>query len=175
MTSQELVAAARAVFGKRLTAEQAGQLLEGTIPMHVKAGGIALREGERSKGLLLLVRGTVEILAETAKGESLAITTVTAPTVVGEMALVRDVPHATTVRAQTHCDFQLLPTARFESFLAADSLAAYKLVAAIAEVLARRLELMDRKVAELTDRKNASPPVEELAVFKQKLFSEWRF
>ena len=101
MASSELVAAARAVFGNRLTAEQAAQLLQGTVPIHVKAGDVVLQEGEKSKGLYLLVRGTADIVTEVTKGESLAITTVTAPTVVGEMALVRDVPHATTVRART--------------------------------------------------------------------------
>jgi len=34
---------------------------------------------------------------------------------------------------------------------------------------------MDDKVVELARRGDGSAPVEELATFKQKLFSEWNF
>jgi hypothetical protein len=34
---------------------------------------------------------------------------------------------------------------------------------------------MDDKVVELARRRDCPPPVEELAAFKQKLFSEWNF
>jgi hypothetical protein len=52
---------------------------------------------------------------------------------------------------------------------------AYKVVATIAEVLARRLWLMDEKVLDLAAQRERSDSVEELAAFRDKLFSEWTF
>jgi hypothetical protein len=53
-------------------------------------------------------------------------------------------------------------------------LAACKVIAILAEVLARRLHRMDEKVVEMS-HKSTSAHVEELAAFKQKLFTEWSF
>ncbi len=60
--------------------------------------------------------------------------------------------------------------------LDAERLAAYKLVAAIADVPARRVEMMDQKLLTLGSATAATPaPVEELAALRAKLFSEWSF
>src|SRR5216684_1054983 len=50
--------------------------------------------------------------------------------------------------------------------VASESLPAYKLIAAIAEVLAGRLTRLDQRVLELTALREAQAPVEELATFK---------
>lgn len=49
------------------------------------------------------------------------------------------------------------------------------LMATIAEVLARRRYRMDEKALELVERRDRAAPVEELAAFREKLFSEWSF
>jgi hypothetical protein len=53
-----------------------------------------------------------------------------------------------------------------------DSLAAYKVLAILAEVLARRLLRMDDKFVEIS-RRAASAHLDELRAFRDKLFTEW--
>jgi hypothetical protein len=66
------------------------------------------------------------------------------------------------VRAVTPCKFQLLTRSQFDRLLKSESLAAYKVVAALADVIARRLGRMDEKFVELAGRgESPLPPLEE--------------
>jgi CRP-like cAMP-binding protein len=101
------------------------------------------------------------------------LATIEAPTVVGEMSLVTERAHSSMMRTRTDCEFLLLAKSAFVRLLEEERLVAYKVLATIAEVLARRLHRMDEKVMELATRQ--APAVEDLDAFKQKLFSEWSF
>ncbi|MBI4636752.1 MAG: cyclic nucleotide-binding domain-containing protein [Candidatus Rokubacteria bacterium] len=175
MAAAELREVVRSVLCRGLTAEQADQLVRTTVPLETRAGTPVFREGDAPMGLLILVEGTVEIARRGPDGAERTIATIDAPTVLGEMSLVTDQPHSATVRARTDCRFHLLTKTQFHRLLGGESVAAYKLIATVAEVLARRLQRMDDKVLELLARREGAAPVEELAVFKQKLFSEWSF
>lgn len=141
----ELPDVLRSVLCKRLTPVEAAELAADMVPLETPAGRFVIREGEPSTGLLILLRGTAEIIKRTPDGGSRTIATVTAPTVLGEVGLVADEPRSASVRTITACDFQLLARADFRRLLEEESLAAYKLIATMAEVLARRLALLTRK------------------------------
>src|SRR5262249_5405500 len=99
---------------------------------------------------------------------------VEAPTVLGELSLLLlRGKYTATVRAQTNCELWVLPKTDFVQMLEKDNVAVYKLVATLAEVLARRLLAMDAKMMELARRSDHPAPVEELATFRQKLSWEW--
>jgi CRP-like cAMP-binding protein len=119
---------------------------------------------------MVLLEGTVEVL----KKGSEPLATIDAPTVLGEISLLTEGPHTATVRAKTACEFSLLTTTQFHRLLREESLAAYKVIAILAEVLARRLTRMDEKFVEVS-RQTPSAHVEELTAFKEKLFTEWSF
>ena len=106
--------------------------------------------------------------------DDVMISTVEGPTVVGEMSLITERPHSATVRARTVCAFQLLTRSQFDRLLKSESLAAYKLVATLADVIAGRLTRMDEKFAELARRSADAPYAEEVAAFRHKLFGEWK-
>ncbi len=175
MTSQELIQTVCTVLCKTLTSPQAKEILSATIPVTLPPTGLIIREGEEGNGLYLLLKGRAEILKQDLEGAAQQIATVEAPTVLGELGLVTDSRHSATVRALTECELRLLGKEKFRRLLQADNLAAHKLVCSIAEVLARRLLRMDEKFLELLNQREGSPPVEELARFKHKLFSEWSF
>ena len=175
MTAGQVRDTIRSVLCKGLTVEQGDQIVRALIPLKVNAGHNVLREGDNQSGLFLLMKGTVDILKQTHDGGTQSLGTVEAPTVLGEMSLLTERPHSATVVSVTDCDFFLLTTKQFERLIASESIAAYKLIATIAEVLAVRLTRLDQKVVELFAAREASSPVEELAEFKQKLFSEWSF
>jgi CRP-like cAMP-binding protein len=133
---------------------------------------VLYQEGEKAKGLFVLLGGGVEILRRQPDGSEQRIATVEAPTVVGEMSLITDRPHSATVRALSACDGRLLTRSQFERLLQADSVAAYKVVLILADVIARRLTKMDEKVLELT-RAGSATRLAEIAAYNQKLINEW--
>lgn len=175
MAAQDLVQTVCTVLCKTLTPSQAEEILAATQPRAVPAGNIVFREGEEGTGLLLLLKGSVEVIKQGPNGLTQQLATVDAPSVLGEMSLVSERRHSATVRATTDCEFRVLAREDFLRLLERDNLAAHKLIGAIAEVLARRLRRMNDLTLELLGRTDAPPPVEELARFKQKLFSEWSF
>ncbi|MBI2153443.1 MAG: cyclic nucleotide-binding domain-containing protein [Candidatus Rokubacteria bacterium] len=175
MAAQDLVQTVCTVLCKTLTPSQAEEILAATQPRAVPAGHIVFREGEEGTGLLLLLKGSVEVIKQGPNGLTQQLATVDAPSVLGEMSLVSERRHSATVRATTDCEFRVLAREDFLRLLERDNLAAHKLIGAIAEVLARRLRRMNDMAMELLGRSDAPPPLEELARFKQKLFSEWSF
>jgi len=145
----DLLTVVRSVLCPGLSPEEARLLVAATTPLRATKGSVVLREGEPGKGLLILVRGTVEVLKAAAGGASRVISTVRAPSVLGEIAFVTDLPHTATVRAQDECEIHLLTKAQFQQLVETESIAAHKLVVAIAQVLARRFHRMDQTLAEV--------------------------
>ena len=174
MTNSEAAKIVRTLLCRGLTNQQAEQIVNAMVPTTVPAGGAVFREEERAKGLFVLLEGTVEVVKEDG-GTAVVIASVEAPSVLGEMSLITDRTHSATVRARSSCEFRLLTRAQFDRLLQAESLAAYKVVATLADVIAWRLSRMDEKFVELSRRGEYPQPVEELATFKQKLFNEWNY
>jgi CRP-like cAMP-binding protein len=171
MTPSEASKIVRGVLCRGLSYEHTEQILKVMVPVKAEAGHVVCHEGERAQGLMILLEGTVEIAK---KGSTDVLATIDAPTVLGEISLLTEGPHSATVRCKTPCEFSLLTATQFHRLLREESLAAYKVIAILAEVLARRLDRMDEKFVEVS-RRGESAHVEELAAFKQKLFTEWSF
>lgn len=177
MPTGDLLTLIRTMLGTGLTYEEADQIAKATVPVKAEAGTLILSEGDGAEGLMLLATGTVEVLRTTRTGRMQTVATVEAPTVLGEMSLLLERNHTASVRAQTDCELHQLSKTQFSRLRQSESLAAYKLLATIAAVLAHRLQRMDDKVIEMSAASSApaAAPVEELTAFKQKLFSEWTF
>ena len=172
MTNSEAAKLVRTVLCRGMTFEQTEQILKAMVPVSVEAGAVLYQEGDKAKGLFVLLAGGVEILRRQPEGSDQRIATVDAPTVVGEMSLITDRPHSATVRALSACEGRLLTRSQFERLLQADSVAAYKVVLILADVIARRLTKMDEKVLELT-RAGSATRLAEIAAYNQKLINEW--
>src|SRR2546421_5770360 len=157
MTPSEASKVIRGVLCRGLSYEQTEQILKSMVPVKAESGLVVFKEGERPQGLMVLLDGTVEIFKDGTDE------------VLGEISLLTEGPHTASVRAQTACEFSLLTTTQFHRLLREESLAAYKVIATLAEVLARRLHRMDEKFVEVT-RRSASAHAEEL---KQRLFTDW--
>jgi len=137
-----------------LTAPQVEQLIQASVAQKVPAGQALINEGERVSGLMVLLQGKVEILKHGPDGLRQPLANLEAPTLVGEMSVITDRPASATAIALADCEFQLLTRAQFQRLIAADNIAAYRLVVIIAGVLAERLAKLDRKVLELTGHWN---------------------
>lgn len=177
MPTGDLLKLIRIMLGTGLTYEEADQIAKATVPVKAEAGTLIFSEGDGAEGLMLLAAGSVEVLRTTRTGRMQTVATMEAPTVLGEMSLLLERNHTASVRAQTDCELHQLSKTQFSRLRQSESLAAYKLLATIAAVLAHRLQRMDDKVIEMSAAASApaTAPVEELTAFKQKLFSEWTF
>jgi len=119
-------------------------------PRQVAAGGDLFREDEPGDGMYLVVAGEINVIKRGASGEH-SLARLGAGGVLGEMSLVTAEARSATGRALVDTQALYLPAARFRALLAADSLAAHKMVAAIAQVLARRLATMNGMVLQFAD------------------------
>jgi CRP/FNR family cyclic AMP-dependent transcriptional regulator len=115
----------------------------------VAAGEDLFLEGDPGDGLFLVISGEINVTKRAPGGEHL-LARLGPGGVLGEMSLVTADPRSATGRAFADTRVIHMPAARFRDLLAADSVAAHKIVAAIAEVLARRLATMNGVVLELS-------------------------
>ena len=115
----------------------------------VAAGKDLFREGDPGDGLFLVISGEIDVTKKAPGGEHL-LARLGPGGVLGEMSLVTADARSATGRARVDSRVLHMPAAGFRTLLAAESVAAHKVVAAVAEVLARRLASMNGLVLELT-------------------------
>jgi MFS family permease len=84
------------------------QLASGLRPRLVSAGEVVYTQGDTADGCFVIDRGSAEVL-----GDGHPIATVGPGDLVGEIALLRQVPRTATVRAVTAMDLRLLDADRF--------------------------------------------------------------
>ncbi len=84
------------------------QLAAGLRPRHVPAGEIVYRQGDAGDECFVIERGSAQVV-----GDGRQIATVGPGELVGEIALLRQVPRTATVRAVTEMDLRLLDADRF--------------------------------------------------------------
>ena len=84
------------------------QLAAGLRPRHVAAGEIVYRQGDAGDGCFIIESGNADVL-----GDGQPIASVGPGELVGEIALLRQVPRTATVRATTAMDVRLLDGDRF--------------------------------------------------------------
>src|SRR5262249_56189482 len=98
-----------------------------------------MNEGDRPSGLVFVLQGGAEIFKHGPDGQRQSLAKLEAPTLLGEMSLVTDRPSSATVVAVAECELQVLTRAQFQRLIAADSIAASKLVMTIPRPLAHPL------------------------------------
>ena len=116
---------------------------------NVAAGKDLFREGDPGDGLFLVISGEISVTKLAPGGEHL-LARLGPGGVLGEMSLVTADARSATGRALVDTRVLHMPAAGFRALLAAESVAAHKVVAAIADLLARRLATMNGVVLELT-------------------------
>ena len=120
----------------------------------IAAGRELFREGEAGDGLFLVISGEIDV-AKQSPGGARSLAQLGAGAILGEISLLTSEARSATGRALVDTRLLHLPTEKFRSLLAGGSTAALKMVAAIAEVLSRRLAHMNVKVIELAGKLEA--------------------
>ena len=139
---------------RNLSAAEVDALAAIAETREVGAGRELFREGEPGDGLFLLVSGEIDIVKQ-GPGGARSLAHLGAGAILGEISLLTSEARSATGRATVDTSALHLPAQAFRALLAEGSSAALKMVAAIAEVLSRRVAAMNVKVIELADKLEA--------------------
>ena len=115
------------------------------------SGGDLFREGDTGDGLYLVVSGDINVIKHGPDGEHL-LAKLGPGAVLGEMSLVTSEARSATGRARGEAVVLHLPLTEFRALLDSGSTAALKITRGIAEVLARRLAIMNSLVLGLSGK-----------------------
>ena len=151
MTTEHVAALKGMALCHALSATELEAVAAIVEPRQIAAGEDLFREGGPGDGLFLVVSGEINVIKRGAAGEH-SLARLGAGSVLGEMSLVTAEARSATGRALVDTLALFLPAARFRALLQADSIAAHKMVAAIAEVLARRLATMNGMALQLAEK-----------------------
>ena len=157
---------------KGLTEAEADQIISIAEEQAVAAAKSVFREGDAGDGVFVVLEGTVEVTKRDSQGKEQSIAKLSDGTVVGEMSLVSgDAARSASVTATSDAKLLKISSAKFQALLHKDNVAALKMVNNLAQVMSRRMLLMNEKVVELMEKGKKK---EELADF-QKVLANWAF
>ncbi|GAB4145740.1 MAG: hypothetical protein Tsb009_18030 [Planctomycetaceae bacterium] len=135
-----------------------------------------LVEGLSTRILWIILHGECEVVKSTGNGETRVLAHLAQGAVFGEMSFFQPAPHSASVCATTNVEVMKLSREKFELLREQAPLAAYKIAANTARVLAERLRRMDEWTREQFNGPNANEHQrEEWHEFRAKLYSEWEF
>lgn len=112
----------------------------------VPDGTVLCNEGELGDAVFILSAGRVEVMKRTAQGDLQPLAELTAPTVVGEMALLDRGPRSATVRVKGGAEVYRIACADFDVLRGQFNRAAYKVIHNLALVLCERLRDTNEKI-----------------------------
>lgn len=135
-------------------------------------GETIFKEGDEGDALYVILQGHVEILKSDRAGQEQSLAKIGDGSVIGEMSLIQGkAARSATARAITDARLLRVSADRFSQLLAKDNLGALKIVYNLAQVMSRRLLMMDEKLVDVLDKGKKK---EELAAF-QKILTNWSF
>jgi CRP/FNR family cyclic AMP-dependent transcriptional regulator len=155
-----------------LSEEEAASIIELAEEASCKKGDTLFKEGEEGDALYVVLEGSVQVLKKDRTGTNQELAKMGDGSVLGEMSLVAgSANRSATALALTDVKLVRVSSERFSKLLKANTVGALKVVHNLAQVLSRRLQLMDEKLVDLLDKGKRK---EELAEF-QRILSNWSF
>jgi CRP-like cAMP-binding protein len=136
-------------------------------------------ELDEPTSLYLVAEGEVDIVQRRADGGDHVLARHQSGAIVGEMSLLTREPRsASAVVASAEATILRVTARDLDELLAREPTVAYKVMFALARVLATRLRAVNHRLTDMSERTaNANPheQIEEFAAFKKKLFTDWSF
>ena len=149
-----------------LSPSDVGDLIGIADESAAKKGVELFHEGDAGDSLLVVLEGQVEV---TKRQASLA--RLDAGSVLGEMSLLDGDTRSATATALSDVKFLTISNERFQKLLAKDNVAALKIVHNLAQVMSKRLALINEKWVDSLDKGQKK---EELADFG-RILNRWSF
>ncbi|HEY1087664.1 MAG TPA: cyclic nucleotide-binding domain-containing protein [Archangium sp.] len=169
----------KSIVGKDLTDGEARELFMLSRREMFRRGDHVFNEGEEANALFLIAHGEVDIRKKLADGSQHSLAVHPVGAVIGEMSLLtREIRSATAVVTSSEATILRVTAKDLDELLEREPTTAYKLMFALARVLAGRLKAINHRLADMSSRTVDSSPheqIEEFQAFKRKLFSDWSF
>jgi CRP-like cAMP-binding protein len=166
------------IVGKDLLEGEARELFMISRREHYTKGEKLFEEGSDAVALFLLAEGSCDIVKKTPNG-TLTVAQLHKGSIVGEMSLLtKEKRSASGIISSDKATALRIGWKDFEELLTQNPAVAYKLMYALARVLATRLRNINARLAEMGERNLNHAPheqIEEFAAFRNKLFSDWSF
>ena len=151
---------------------EAGEIFEIAEETAAKKGDVLFHEGETGDALYVVLEGHVDVTKKTANGTAQSLAKIGDGSVIGEMSLIGgNTARSATATAASDVKLLKIPATRFSKLLREENIAALKIVHNLAQVMSRRLLLMDEKLVDVLDKGKKK---EELADF-QRILNNWSF
>jgi len=157
---------------RKLDAGQVAGFVAACEEIELAEGETFIRQGEEGKKIFFITIGEMEVFYVDDEGEEHQLALLAAPAVVGEMEFLTRETRTACVRTRTAVRGLSLTFERLFDRLQSGDPATVRVFFHITQVLARRLEAMDRKFAELNQQAPGAR-FDEMRAFQQKLMTEW--
>ncbi len=169
----------KSIVGKDLTDGEARELFMISRRETYRRGDQVFAEGDDANALFLIAFGEVDIRKKLADGTQHSLAVHPEGAVIGEMSLLtRELRSASATVTSSDATILRVTAKDLDELLSREPAVAYKLMYALARVLAGRLKAINHRLADLSTRTVDSSPheqIEEFQAFKRKLFSDWSF
>ena len=104
MNSEELLALMQPVWSVELTDRAIALLIERGRKIHYKLGDVIVRQGDRSKGLHIILKGQAEVVVLRPSGKELVINILGPGQGYSFLHLYHSEPHSSSLIARNHCE-----------------------------------------------------------------------
>ncbi len=156
-----------------LTEAEVRQVFDSADGDMARKGSWIFREGEPGDSLFIVLEGMVEVQKQLKDGSQQGLAKLGEGAVLGEMSLLNgNAPRSASALALNDVKLLRLPALRFTNLVKSDTVAALKIVHNLAQVMSRRLLMMDEKLVEQMDK---GPKKKEELVDFQRILSNWSF
>jgi CRP-like cAMP-binding protein len=134
-----------------LTSDDVRQLLPACDELQASAGQTIFEAGTAERALYVVLEGTVEVDLEPPRAQERQVAEVGPGSVFGESSFFNASPHSGTVKARSDVRLLRLNRERFDALLHSGNVAALRIAANAAKILASRLQQADRLIVELLE------------------------
>src|SRR5262245_43231639 len=135
-----------------LTSDDVRQLLPACDELTLSAGQTVFEAGTAERALYVVLEGTVEVDVEPPRAQERVVAELGPGSVFGESSFFHASPHSGTVKARTDVRLLRLNREAFDTLLQGGNMAALRIAANAAKILAARLQQADRLIVELLEQ-----------------------
>jgi CRP/FNR family cyclic AMP-dependent transcriptional regulator len=116
--------------------------------IEVIPGEIVFEEGDRGDYVCFVVDGALDVVKESASGESIVIATLLKGGSIGEMAVIDELPRSATIKARSKSTLITLSQENFNYILAEHSAIGVKILKGITRLLSMNLRKTSSRLAD---------------------------
>jgi len=152
-----------------VSGEDLRQVLSVCDEVKASAGQSIIAVGQTEQALYVVLEGTAEVDLEPTRAGQRIVAELTPGSVFGESSFFHASPHSATVKARTDSRLLKLRRDAFDKLLQSGNVAALRIAANAATILASRLQAADQFIVELLEQIQDERVREALARFRSAL------